>query len=91
MWTAIIIVLLIIGTIWCCLTFTKGYFRTPLREHYGGAVKRIHRIPKNSCYGICRQYYNRCMAEFQYVDAQACAGRYNNCLATCNYTDFHRL
>ena len=94
MWTAIIIVLLIIGTIWCCLTFSKGYLKKSfgtIREHYGGAIKRIHRIPKNTCYDICRQYYNRCMAEFQYVDAGDCARRYNNCLATCDYTNFHRL
>jgi len=61
------------------------------REYYGGAVKRIHKIPKTTCYGICGQHYQRCMAENQYIDADYCRGRYNNCVSVCNYSDYHRM
>ena len=87
MW--VILAVLVIATIICCVYFSNRKSR--VIENYGGAVKRIHRIPKNSCYNICEQYYRRCMAEFQYIDAGDCARRYNNCLSVCNYTDFHRL
>ncbi len=60
-------------------------------ERFGGPVKRIRRIPRTTCYGICEQYYNHCMSQYQYVDAGDCARRYQNCTATCNYTDYHRL
>jgi len=89
-----LVIVLIIGTILCCVYFSRGYskgFSKGHREHYGGAVKRIHRIPKNTCYSLCGQYYRRCMSEFQYVDAGDCGRRYNNCLAVCDYSNFQRL
>ncbi len=61
------------------------------REGFGGPVKRIRRIPRTTCYGICGQYYKYCMSQYQYVDAGDCARRYQNCVSTCNYTDYHRL
>ena len=81
----IIIALLIFGTLICCWYFSGT------RENYGGAIKRIQRIPKNTCYSLCDQYYGRCMQEFQYVDAGSCKVRHSNCMATCRYTDFQRL
>lgn len=84
---AIIIAALIFGTLMCCWYFSKK----SVVENYGGAIKNIRRIPKNTCYALCDQYYHRMMQEFQYVDAGNCQRRYTNCIATCNYSDFHRL
>ena len=82
----IVVVIALIYVVWC-LTYKK-------REHYGGPVKRIRRIPKETCYQICGQYYNDCMKphyEGRLIDAEACMGRRNACVATCNYSDFQRL
>lgn len=61
------------------------------REHYGGPIKNIRRIPRTTCYGNCNQYYQQCMAQFKNVDAGLCLNRYRNCISTCDYTDYHRL
>lgn len=61
------------------------------KENYGGPVKRIHRIPLNTCYDTCQQYYSNCMAQYQYIDATDCSRRYENCMSVCRYSDFQRL
>lgn len=59
------------------------------RENYG-ALKQFKRPPKNNCYENCRQYYNGCMARYQYIDSESCRGRFDRCVASCNYSDFHK-
>lgn len=60
-------------------------------EGYGGPVKRIRRIPKNDCYGICKQYYNDCMRMYSHIDSNFCLTKLNNCIKSCYYSDFQRL
>lgn len=60
-------------------------------ENYGGPVKRIHRIPLNSCYNICGQYYDNCMAQYQFIDAMDCSRRRTNCERVCQYSDYQRM
>ena len=61
------------------------------KEEYGGPVKRIQRIPKNACYGICGQHFNRCTAEFSHINADWCSKKYYACRNVCNYSDYQRL
>ena len=68
------------------------YFNTNnIRENYGGAVKKIQRIPKTTCYNICEQYYRSCMNSYAHVNAYGCATSLHNCKMECNYSDFHRM
>lgn len=61
------------------------------REKYGGPIKNIRRIPKNTCYNMCNQNYNECMGRYAYVDADYCSRWWTSCRATCQYTNYHRL
>jgi hypothetical protein len=61
------------------------------RENYGGPVKKIQRIPLSTCYGLCQQYYDGCMAQYQYIDADDCERRYKSCLNVCRYSDYQRM
>ena len=66
------------------------FFSTGKLEGYGGPIKNIRRIPKSTCYNICQQYYDRCMAEFRGVDAGVCYRDRDACINVCNYTNYHR-
>jgi len=84
MWALLAVLIVIVVVI--CVTRLKGR-----REHYGGPVKMIRRIPLNACLENCAQYYRSCMADFRHVDASLCATRYRNCASVCRHTDFHTL
>lgn len=61
------------------------------KEGYGGPVKKVQRIPRQTCFNICGQYYNRCLNEFGHIDSFWCQSRYNACKNQCIYSDFQRL
>lgn len=61
------------------------------KEHFGGPIKNMRRIPRTNCYQICGQYYDDCMRRFSDVDANACFRRRESCLSICNYSDFQTL
>jgi len=84
LWPFFIVILLLIA-------FWVYWKNAKIRENYGGPIKKIRRIPKNTCYDICGQYYRDCMSRSWSTDAGLCDNRYRNCVAQCNYTDFHRL
>jgi hypothetical protein len=85
-WMYILIGILIIIGVWI---FSVQFKLN--KEHYGGPVKKIRRIPRTTCHDICAQYYRDCLVRYGHNDAGDCVGRYQRCIATCDYTDFHRL
>lgn len=86
MWTLAVIIILVIVV--CICLFTKSKI-----ERYGGPIKQTRRIPKDTCYDMCLQYYRKCINDFQYVPSggYTCQRNYDSCIAMCNYSDFHRL
>ena len=58
------------------------------KEHFGGKVKNMKRIPKTTCYGICDQYFSDCMVRYGGLDAGYCMTRQNSCKRVCDYSDF---
>jgi len=85
------LLLIILMVILLVLFIVYLWNKSHTRENFGGPVKNIRRIPKNDCYGICNQYYNNCMAQYQYNDAGECKRRLDGCISQCNYTDYHRM
>jgi ABC-type maltose transport system permease subunit len=83
----LVVVISIIFVVILIILFCKNNNST---EYYG-QMKNIRRIPKNTCYNNCKQYYNQCMSQFQYIDAGSCSTRYWNCISTCENTDYHRV
>ena len=73
------------------LIVTAAFYLKSKKEHFGGPIKNIRRIPKTTCYQICGQYYNDCMQKFSNIDANACERRRESCISICNYSDFQTL
>lgn len=62
------------------------------KEHYGGPVKNIRKIPFNNCQQICNTYYTSCMRDYGSIDAEWCRERFQtNCLSECYYSKYQRL
>ena len=81
--------LYLILTIFIILLLVMVYSKNS--NEYYGTMKDLRRVPKTNCRDSCSHYYNDCMARYQHIDSEACAGRYRNCVTQCNYTDFHRM
>ena len=64
---------------------------TGKKEGYGGPIKRIRRIPKTTCFELCKQNYDGCMQAMWQTNADGCMNRYTSCTNVCRYTDYHRL
>lgn len=79
----IIIIVVVIYLIWWLISSQ--------RENYG-PVKNIKHIPLGECTGICRQYYQKCLADdVQGVNAGWCDTRFGEaCEAECIYSNYHR-
>jgi hypothetical protein len=82
-------VYIILGIVIIVILISMKMWNVKHRENYGGPVKRIHRIPLNTCYDICKQHYDVCMAQYQYIDAGNCSTRYEACKNICRYSDYH--
>lgn len=81
----LIVIIFLIIFLWCL--FTNKH------EGYGGPVKVIRRIPKNTCYALCESYYNQCVSDYArtQITGDDCRRRYDACVIECNYTDYQRL
>lgn len=82
-WIIIVFVLVFIGIV--------IYLFQSNKEYYGGPIKRIRRIPQNTCYNLCEQNYQYCMNQFGYINALYCSNKLQNCKHVCDYTDYQRL
>jgi hypothetical protein len=62
------------------------------REHYGGAIKGIRKIPIGMCKKICDGYYQSCMASYGENDAAWCAEQFlEACPMECYYSKYQRF
>ncbi len=61
------------------------------REHYGGPVKVIRRIPVTECRLLCDNHFVNCLRNTRLTDGDLCDKRREACYAICRYTDFDRL
>jgi len=81
--------------IFCAVAFLINLLgnNKPLVEGYGGPIKNIKRIPKDTCYNLCDQYFNNCMRMNRYSEGSffACDRARESCISTCNYSSHLRL
>ena len=65
------------------------------KEYYGGQVKKIRRIPFNSCAQICNGYLRKCLADnYSTGDTMWCHERFGSqgaCVSECFYSNHHRF
>ncbi len=79
------IVLVVVAALIAFLYYRKIH---PTREHFGGKIKNMRRIPKTTCWKICDQYYADCMSKYGGLDAGFCQTRQASCVNVCDHQDF---
>ncbi|HSA76174.1 MAG TPA: hypothetical protein VLE02_01395 [Nitrosarchaeum sp.] len=53
------------------------------REGYG-PIKNISKIPKGTCTDLCGRFYQRCLNDYQSVNARVCQTKYMGCIGECS-------
>jgi hypothetical protein len=61
------------------------------RDHYGGPVKVIKKVPFNNGVNIAQQYYKDCMSRYGGYDSDYCRKMYNSKLLEVYYSSFQRM
>jgi hypothetical protein len=81
-----ILIFIIVGVVLYFLLFSKK------REHYGGPVKKIRKLPMGYCKEVCDTYYTRCMMDYNSTDPGWCYEKYiTACPKECEYAVYQRL
>lgn len=62
-------------------------------ENYGGPIKVIRDIPRNTCYHICQSNFHNCAKGVKNIGLGEtdCQQRYKDCLHTCVYKNLFSL
>lgn len=83
----ILIVLGVVATIFL-LTMVSS------KEHYGGKIKNIKKIPYNDCVRIAETYLKACLRDNKYANPGSCYDRFGPdgwMQAECRYSNYQRM
>lgn len=61
------------------------------REHFGGPVKVLRRIPITECELLCDNFFYYCLRATRLTDFDLCETQKNACKMVCRYSNFHRM
>ena len=80
----VVLVVLVIAT-----AIYVFYGRTT-REHYGGPVKNVRKIPITDCYRVCNNWAANCERD-RPENYGSCFQQLNACRAECYYSNAQRM
>ena len=63
----------------------------PPREHFGGPVKVLRRIPVTECELLCDNFFYSCLRATRLTDFDLCNKQKNACKLVCQYSNFQRM